>query len=74
MKQSSIFSFVAKGCLKPETPVVDLFCGVRVVHTTKRNPMSYSAITVGPMHMCTPLQSTTSLCVHLCNPLTDWWV
>ena len=28
MKQSSIFSFVAKGALKPETPIVDLFCGV----------------------------------------------
>lgn len=38
MKQSSIFSFVAKGGLKPETPIVDLFCGVRVVHTTKLNP------------------------------------
>jgi len=31
MKQSSIFSFAAKGELKPGTPVVDLFCGVRLV-------------------------------------------
>lgn len=28
MKQSSIFSFVAKGGLAPHTPVVDLFCGI----------------------------------------------
>ena len=35
MKQSSLFSFIAHGKLAPQTPVVDLFCGV-----SKQSPRS----------------------------------